>query len=69
MPSKWIEHCQKYAKDNGCTYREALTLAGPSYKTPVARVPEPEPEPVMEQKAKRVRKSRAKKSEPQDIEL
>lgn len=31
-PSAWVTHCKTYAKKNGCSYREALSAAGPSYR-------------------------------------
>ncbi len=32
MASAWIQHVQKYAKDNNVKYSEALKKAGASYK-------------------------------------
>ena len=29
--NKWIEHCKQYAKDNSCTYSEAIVKAGATY--------------------------------------
>lgn len=30
--SPWVDYCRQYAKDNGCTYRDALKNAGESYR-------------------------------------
>ena len=30
--SAWVEHCKKYAKENGCSYKDAMKLARPSYQ-------------------------------------
>jgi len=32
MPSKWIEHVKNYAKEHGCSYKEALVKAKSTYK-------------------------------------
>ena len=32
MPSAWISHVKKYAKDNNISYKEALKKASSSYK-------------------------------------
>lgn len=34
MPtSPWISHCKAYSTQHGCSYKRALTLARPSYKS------------------------------------
>ena len=32
MANPWVEHCKAYAKKHKCSYRDAIKLAGPSYK-------------------------------------
>lgn len=29
--SAWVEHCKEYSKKHGCTYKEAMIRARPSY--------------------------------------
>jgi hypothetical protein len=53
----WIAHCKNYVKEHGCSYKEAIKLARPSYKPttdrikkivvepPVEKSPAPEPVP------------------------
>ena len=31
--SPWISHCKSYSTQHGCSYKRALTLARPSYKS------------------------------------
>lgn len=31
--SSWVEHCKNYSKTNGCSYKDAMKLARPSYQS------------------------------------
>jgi hypothetical protein len=38
MVSAWIQHVQKYSKDNGVSYKEAMSSAKSSYVKPTKKV-------------------------------
>lgn len=45
----WIAHCKNYVKEHGCSYKEAIKLARPSYKPITNRIKKPATEPLVEE--------------------
>jgi hypothetical protein len=45
----WIAHCKNYVKEHGCSYKEAIKLARPSYKPITNRIKKPATEPPVEE--------------------
>ena len=45
----WIVHCKKYAKEHGCSYKDAIKLARPSYKPTTNRIKKVVDEPPVEE--------------------
>jgi len=39
MASDWIKHVKQYAKENKCTFGEALKKAGPSFNKGASKSP------------------------------
>jgi hypothetical protein len=44
----WIAHCKNYVKEHGCSYKDAIKLARPSYKPTTDRIKKPATEPSVE---------------------
>jgi hypothetical protein len=55
----WIEHCKAYAKEYGCSYRDAIKNSKASYK-PSKNEKEPAPQVEVEIESEPVRKTMRK---------